>query len=168
VGVWLRSRGVARLDGLDLTPAMLARAEARGCYQRTFLGDLRRTGLPAQVYDLAVQSLADEHLPALAPLYREVARLTGPESCFVLIGYHPHFLMNGIPTHFDRGGGDQVTIESHVHLFSDHVKAAHAAGWRLTELEEGIVDDAWIAQKPKWERFRFHPVSYAMVWRRPG
>ena len=53
-----------------------------------------------------------------------------------------------------------------MHLTSDHVGAALAAGWRLTEMAEGVVDDAWIAKKPKWERFRSHPVSFAFVWRR--
>jgi len=33
-------------------------------------------------------------------------------------------------------------------------------------MDEGVVDDAWIAKKPKWERFRFHPVSFSMVWRK--
>ena len=40
-----------------------------------------------------------------------------------------------------------VAIESHVHLLSDHVKAAHAAGWALLEMDEGVVDDAWLATK---------------------
>jgi hypothetical protein len=29
-----------------------------------------------------------------------------------------------------------------------------------------VVDDAWIAKKPKWQHYRFHPVSFAMVWRK--
>jgi hypothetical protein len=33
-------------------------------------------------------------------------------------------------------------------------------------MAEGVVDDAWIAKKPKWERYRLQPVSFAMVWRR--
>ena len=57
-------------------------------------------------------------------------------------------------------------MESHVHLLSDHAKAANEAGWRLIEMDAGVVDDAWIVKKPKWERFRFHPVSFSMVWRR--
>ena len=165
IGAWLRVQGVTRLDGLDLTPEMLSQAKARACYDHLTLADLRHTGLPDAAYDLAVEALADEHLPDLLPLYREVARLTRAGGCFVLVGYHPHFLMNGVPTHFDRGQGAQVTIESHVHLFSDHVRAAHAAGWALAEMEEGLVDDAWIAKKPKWERYRHHPVSFALVWR---
>ncbi len=166
VGAWLRTQGIARLDGLDLTPEMLSRAERRGCYDRLFLADLRHTGLPGDAYDLVVESLADEHLPDLRPLYAEVARVTRPGGRFVLVGYHPHFLMNGVPTHFARHDGQQATIESHVHLFSDHVRAAHATGWALVEMDEGIVDEAWLDKKPKWARYRHHPVSFALVWRK--
>jgi SAM-dependent methyltransferase len=166
IGVWLRGHGVPRLDGVDFTPEMLARAETKRVYDRLVRADLRDTGLPAASYDLLLEVLADEHLAALPPLYREAARLAAPAGVLVIVGYHPHFLLNGIPTHFDRHDGEPVAIESHVHLFSDHVQAAHRAGWALVEMAEGVVDDAWIAKKPKWERYRLHPVSFAMVWRR--
>jgi SAM-dependent methyltransferase len=166
IGSWLRAQGVRRLDGLDFTPEMLARAEAKGVYDRLIQADVLATGLPAATYDLVLEVLADEHLAELSPLYREVARLAAPGGLFVIVGYHPHFLMNGIPTHFDRQDGQPVAIESHVHLFSDHVRAARREGWALLEMDEGVVDDAWIAKKPKWERYRHHPVSFAMVWRR--
>ncbi|HJR49820.1 MAG TPA: hypothetical protein VJ794_01870, partial [Gemmatimonadales bacterium] len=61
-----------------------------------------------------------------------------------------------------------VTIRSHVHLLSDHVKAARAAGWILGEMDEGLVDEDWMRKKPKWEAaYRGLPVSFAMVWQRP-
>lgn len=167
VGVWLRARGVRRLEGLDLTPEMLAQAGDKRVYDRLVLGDLQDTGLPGAAYDLIVQSLAEEHLPDLRPLYAETARLAAEDGRFVLVGYHSHFLMNGIPTHFNGRDGSPVAIESHVHLMSDHTRAAMACGWQLQWLDEGVVDDAWIAKKPRWERFRHHPVSFAMVWRRP-
>ena len=166
IGAWLRAQGVQRLDGLDFTAEMLARAEAKGVYDRVIRADMLDTGLPAASYDLVLEVLADEHLSALPPLYREAARLARPAGTFVVVGYHPHFLLNGIPTHFDRRDGEPVAIESYVHLLSDHAKAAHRAGWTLAEMDEGVVEDAWIAKKPKWERYRFHPVSFAMVWRR--
>jgi SAM-dependent methyltransferase len=167
IGAWLRARGVRRLDGVDFTPEMIQRAEARGIYDRLHQADIRDTGLPAATYDLIVEVLADEHLPDLRPLYREATGLADPaRGAFVLVGYHPHFLMNGMPTHFNDRDGKPVAIESHVHLFSDHVKAAHEAGWSLAEMDEGVVDEAWIAKKPKWEKYRFHPVSFAMIWRR--
>ena len=28
------------------------------------------------------------------------------------------------------------------------------------------IDDEWVALKPKWERFRGHPISFAAVWSR--
>jgi SAM-dependent methyltransferase len=165
IGVWLRGHGVQRLDGLDFTPEMLARAAAKGVYDRLISADVLDTGLPESAYDLVLEVLADEHLADLRPLYRETARLAAPGAVFVIVGYHPHFLMNGIPTHFDRRDGEPVAIESYVHLLSDHAKAAHRAGWALVEMDEGVVDDAWLAKKPNWQRYRSHPVSFAMVWR---
>jgi SAM-dependent methyltransferase len=167
VGVWLKQRGYAgALDGVDLTPEMLDVARSRNVYRTLDVADVSATGLPAETYDLCTQSLADEHLADLGPSYREVARVTRPGGCFVLVGYHPQFLMAGVPTHFDRAPGQSVTIRSYVHLLSDHVKAAHAAGWSLLEMDEGLVDDAWLRKKPKWEAYRGLPISFVMAWRR--
>ena len=163
-GVWLKAHGVAMIDGLDLTPAMLEKARAKGVYDRLLTGDVAAVDLPDAAYGLVTQLLADEHLADLGPVYREAFRLTAPGGRFVLVGYHPWFLMSGVPTHFDRQPGEPVAIQSHIHLFADHVRAAHAAGWRLAELEEGVVDAAWIAAKPKWADREGRPVSFAFVW----
>ena len=165
-GVWLKAHGVAAIDGVDLTPAMLDRAREKRVYDRLLESDIAAVDLPGGGYDLVTQLLADEHLADLAPVYREAARLAAVDGRFVLVGYHPWFLMSGVPTHFDRAPGEPVAVESYVHLFADHVRAAHAAGWRLAELEEGLVDDAWIAAKPKWADRRDRPVSFAFVWER--
>lgn len=164
IGVWLRQRTAAALDGVDLTPEMLEVARAKGIYQSLRVADVRDTGLPADTYDLCTQSLADEHMAALTPLYREAARVTRPGGIFVLVGFHPQFLMAGMPTHFDRASGDTVTIRSYVHLISDHVREARAQGWSLLEMHEGLVDEAWLAKKPKWQRYAGIPISFVMVW----
>lgn len=168
IGEWLKRAGVRRIDGIDMAEPMLAQARAKGLYETLALGDLTASGFASATYDLATMSLADEHLTGLAPLYREVARLTTQNGRFVLVGYHPHFLMLGIITHFNRAPEQPVAIESHVHLTSDHVQAAHAAGFRLIEMIEGIVDEEWIAAKPKWGQYRSHPVTFAMVWEKTG
>ena len=165
IGAWLTGQGVTAIDGIDFTPAMLERARARGIYRNLVEADVRDTRLPANSYDLAVEVLADEHLPDLRPLYAEAARLTKNDGSVVVVGYHPHFLMSGIPTHFDDAAtGEPLAIESYIHLFSDHVAAAQAAGWRLSELHEGVVDGAWIEKKPQWARLLNHPVSFAFAW----
>ena len=63
-------------------------------------------------------------------------------------------------------GHEPVAVESYVHLLSDHVKAAHAQGWSLLEMDEGVIDDVWLRKKPKWKVYFGLPVSFAMVWRR--
>lgn len=168
IGAWLSDRSKAVIDGVDITPEMQELARGKGVYRTLRLADVASTGLPAESYDLCTQVLADEHLPDLRPLYRETARVTRPGGAFVLVGYHPHFLMAGVPTHFDRAPGEPITIRSYVHLLSDHVRAAHAAGWVLGEMDEGLVDEDWMRKKPKWDVYRGLPISFAMVWRRPA
>lgn len=169
-GAWLRQRGVAAIDGVDLTPEMLAAARRKGVYRRLVEADLAATGLTAATYDLVTVCLVDEHLPELSPLYREAYRLARPGGLMVLVAFHPHFIMaSGMPTHYTSAAGESVAIETHVHLLSEHVTVALAAGWSLIEMKERVVDDTWVALKPKWERFRGHPIAVAFVWRKePG
>src|SRR6476646_3257390 len=50
-GAWLKAKGVARLDGVDLTPGMLEKARARAVYDRLLEADVAATGLPDGAYD---------------------------------------------------------------------------------------------------------------------
>jgi SAM-dependent methyltransferase len=181
-GAWLKARGVGEIDGVDFSPAMLEAAGrrtvqrsrgvaetgdgVRSVYRSLAEAEVGATGLDGGAYDLVVCCLVDEHLADLAPLYAEAARLLRPGGRFVLVGFHPHFIIaSGMPTHFDDAEtGESVAIETHVHLLSDQVAAGRGAGLALAELHERVVDDEWVALKPKWERFRDHPISFAFVW----
>src|SRR5262249_43694303 len=124
---WLTARGVASIDGVDLTPEMLKTAEARGLHRRLEVADARATPFAAGSYDLAVCCLVDEHLPELGGIYREARRLLRPRGMFVIVGYHPFFIMaSGMPTHFDTDDGEPVAIDTYIHLASDHMAAANA------------------------------------------
>lgn len=170
-GAWLRERGVAAVDGVDgvdVTPEMLARARGRGIYDRLVEADVTATGLPGGAYDLLTTSLVDEHLSELGPLYAEALRLATPGASYALAGIHPQFLMaSGIPTHFDRPDGEGVAIDTHLHLLSEHVGEGLAAGWALAEMSERLVDEAFLDVKPKWTALVGHPFAFALVWRRP-
>ncbi|MFC1419168.1 class I SAM-dependent DNA methyltransferase [Streptacidiphilus cavernicola] len=166
---WLRGRGVPAVDGVDLTPEMLAVARARGVHDRLVTGDVRDTGLSAGAYDLVISSLVDEHLPELLPLYREAWRLAAVGGLYVQVSFHPQFILaTGMPTHFTNAAGEHIAISTYVHLISENVTAGLRAGWELVEMREGLVDDRWITLKPKWEQHRNLPVSAALVWRRRG
>lgn len=166
-GAWLRSHGVREVHGVDATPEMIEQARSRNAFKELRVADVSATGLPAAAYDLVTTCLVDEHLESLGPLYAEAARLARPGGAYVLVGFHPFFIMRtGMPTHFDDASGQPLAIETHVHLMSDHVHAAHAAGWHLTEMHEQVIDDRWIATKPSWSQHRDCPISFAFVWRR--
>ena len=108
-GAWLRRHGVVAIDGVDLTPAMLARASERGIYRRLVEADVVGAGLETAAYDLVSVSLVDEHLPDVAPLYAEAFRLAVPGGYLVLVAYHPHFIMTaGMPTHYTSASGEPV------------------------------------------------------------
>ena len=76
--------------------------------------------------------------------------------------------MTGMPTHFKDVEGNPKAIETHIHLGSDHVRAALDSDWTLAEMYEGIVDEAWVRVKPKWVQFRNCPVNFGYVWNRKG
>ena len=168
IGVWLKQQGVRNVDGVDVTAEMVEVARAKGVYRRLLISNMLKTPLEPAHYDLVTAVLADEHLPDVHPLYMETARITRPGGYFVIVGYHPFFLLSGIPTHFDRTTGESVTIQCYVHLFSDHVQAALKAGWSLREMHEGLINEEWIALKPHWSRYLNRPVSFAMVWQKEG
>jgi SAM-dependent methyltransferase len=165
IGSWLRSRDVGRIDGIDLTPAMLERAKARGLYDELRLGDIRSTGFASHDYDLVTASRVDEHQPHQSPLYAAASRLLEPAGTFVLVGYHPQFLMTvGMPTHFHPDDANAIAIQTHLHLLSDHVQAATAHGLKLIEMHEGVIDDEYVLAKPKWRRYHGIPISFLIVW----
>jgi SAM-dependent methyltransferase len=164
--MWLSNRGVTSIDGVDLTPEMLDVARGRGLHRRLLVGDVRATKLPTGGYDLVVCSLVDEHLPELRGLYHEAGRLLRPNALFVIVGYHPFFIMaSGMPTHFDADDNESVAIETYVHLASEHMTAANSTGFVAVELIEAVIDDEWISRKPKWEHYRDWPISFGWVWR---
>jgi SAM-dependent methyltransferase len=167
-GVWLKTRGVNAIDGVDITAAMLDGARKKACYRMLIEADIAATGLPPATFDLAICCLVDEHLSDLRPIYREALRLTRPDGHFVIVTYHPQFIMvSGMPTHYSDISGEPIAVETNVHLVSDHVAAALDAGWSLVEMQERVIDEEWLALKPKWQRFRGHPISAVYVWRKP-
>ena len=165
IGTWLASVGAREIVGVDLCPEMLAEAAKRGVYRELRNEDIRATELPSALADLVINVLSVEHLPSLAPFYAELARLVRSGGHVVLVGFHPHFLLNGIPTHFDLETGEALAIETTIHLFSDHVASARAVGFQLIDARERVVDEELLGRSPGWRRHAGMPVSFALVWR---
>lgn len=166
IGAWLKKQGVQQIDGVDITPEMLAKAAEKNVYTSLINTDVLNTQLPGGVYDLCIQVLADEHFADISHLYAEASRLTRNKGHFIIVGYHPFFLMNGLITHFHKENGEPLAIESYVHLFSDHFKAAQRVNLSLLEMDESIIDEDWLARKPKWMDYKNRPVSFLFIWQK--
>lgn len=72
------------IDGIDLSPGMLAEAEATGLYRALQAGDCTAVtrALPAAAYELAVAADMLVYLGDLAPLFTAVARVLVPGGLF--------------------------------------------------------------------------------------
>jgi len=159
------------VTGLDMTDEQLTKAERlRTEFGRNNVefvrGYIQDPPIADGSVDLVVSNGVINLAPDKAAVFAEAARLLRPGGTYAIVGFHPHFIMaSGMPTHFDDADGEPVAIVTHVHQLSDQVAAAHAAGFRLAELRERLVDDAWVVLKPKWDAMRGHPVAFAAVWR---
>ena len=79
MGLAIRDR-VDRLAGIDLSPAMLRRAGAKGCYDRLEEGDLAAVlaAEPAASADLCLAADVFIYLEDLAPVLADIARVLRP------------------------------------------------------------------------------------------
>lgn len=87
-GTVFRDRA-ARLDGVDLSPEMIARARARGIYDRLHTADLVEALATAEPgYDLILAADVLIYLGDLAPTFAAVARALRPGGLFALSVEH--------------------------------------------------------------------------------
>jgi SAM-dependent methyltransferase len=115
--------------GVDLVFEMLARGRrVPGRPSTTSAADVRSLPFPAARFDVAWCRLAAGHLPALAPLYAELARVLRPGGYAVVTDFHPEAIRRGHARVFRDAAGAAHTVEHVVHEPGDHETAARAAG----------------------------------------
>src|SRR5919106_6751750 len=95
IGHWLWQQGIPHIYRVDSSFAMVHQAAAKQVYASLCLADLRQCPFPSHAYDLGITVLTACHLPDLRALYMEGARLLRPGGIFVLVDYHPFFLLRG-------------------------------------------------------------------------
>jgi SAM-dependent methyltransferase len=115
--------------GIDLVFEMLARGRrVPGRPATTGAADLRALPFSGARFDVAWCRLAAGHLPALAPLYAELARVLRPGGCAVVTDFHPEAIRRGHARIFRDAAGSSHAVEHVVHESGDHEAAARAAG----------------------------------------
>ncbi len=123
-------RGAPRTAvGIDLVFEMLARGRRDPDRPAATAGaDVRALPFPAGRFDVAWCRLAAGHLPALGPLYGELARVLRPGGTAVLTDFHPEAIRRGHARIFRDAAGSPHEVEHVVHEIADHEAAAAAAG----------------------------------------
>ncbi|NEQ52564.1 MAG: class I SAM-dependent methyltransferase [Leptolyngbya sp. SIO3F4] len=166
IGQWLIHQGVKAIDGVDCSEAMLKVAIAKHIYTTWHIAEMTRTPLPTNAYNLVITSLALCHLSKLADFYQEADRLLSNGGFCVVIDYHPFFLIQGIPTHFETPSGESIAIHNTVHLHSDHIQQGRQVNFQLLDMQERLVDLPWINKRPNMAKYQHQPISFCMVWQK--
>jgi SAM-dependent methyltransferase len=132
---YLADRG-HRVIGVDSSPEMLARAHEQVPSAAFALGDLYQLPLPDESADLLVCALALVHVPALAPVLAEFARVLRPGGQLVVSDIHVVSLyLGGVPA-VAGPDGQPALLPAHRHLASDYLTAALPLGFQLRSCAE--------------------------------
>ncbi|MEV0758862.1 methyltransferase domain-containing protein [Nocardia sp. NPDC050435] len=128
-----------RVIGVDSSPDMLAHARNR-LEQATFrLGELRTLPVENDEVDVVVCSLALTHVPDLAPVFDEFARVLRPGGHLVIADVHPEQVARSrVPT-IRLPDGAAGRVRSYCHRTGDYVRAAVAAGFAIRRCDEPVV-----------------------------
>ncbi|HUM02716.1 MAG TPA: class I SAM-dependent methyltransferase [Thermoanaerobaculia bacterium] len=126
------SAGPRLAAGVDLVFEMLRRGRTdRARRQTTAAGDLRALPLRSSRFDVVWCRLAAGHLPRIAPLYRELARVLAPGGRAIVTDFHPAAVAAGHRRLFRDTSGKSHLVAHVVHEPEAHERAAAAEGLLL-------------------------------------
>lgn len=128
--------GGHRVIGLDSSPDMLDRARARVPSGTFILGDLRRLPLAGSSVDLAVSGLALSHLPDLAPVLAEFARVLRPGGHLVISDAHHEINFRGSVPQAVGPNDEPGLVATYRHTPGDYLRAAIPAGLQVRRCAE--------------------------------
>lgn len=125
-----------RVFGVDGSPAMVRQARSRVPGAEFREGELRGLPIDDDSADLVVCALALTHVPELAPVFAEFARVLRPGGSVVIADSHrDSVLLGSIPTVRGPGGG-RGRLTGYPHLAGDYLRAALPLGFTVRRCEE--------------------------------
>jgi SAM-dependent methyltransferase len=137
---FLAERG-HRVIGVDSSPDMLAHADAAVPSAEFRVGELARLPVDDATADLVVCALALTHVPDLAPVFAEFARVLRPGGQLVVSDLHPEQVLRGSipPVRGPDGRPGRVVVFRH--LVGDYLRAALPVGLELRDCVEPLLPD---------------------------
>jgi ubiquinone/menaquinone biosynthesis C-methylase UbiE len=158
------------VTAVDATPAMLARAEAKGIRATFLSGDMERLPVGDGSFDVVTCALSLTHVVKLDAAIAEMARALEPGGTLVLTDIHPVAVATGAHAQLQRVDGSRSVTRNHVHWPSTYVDAATAAGLVVARCLEPPVDEAFFESLGPGDlrdaaRHALDDLPYALLWR---
>jgi len=166
------ARGAARVYGVDLSPAMLARAAAElgSDMSRVVLGEGSLSALPLDdaIADVTVCGLTIGHVEALEPALAELCRVTRPGGIILCSDVHPIGHALGWLRDF-KSGGRRYAARHTPHLYSHWHAACARVGLAIEQVREPMLDRRDIPADAHFDRKALEvPVALVFLLRRAG
>jgi malonyl-CoA O-methyltransferase len=165
-------RGAVRVSGVDLSPEMLARANAELAAFRSdadielMQGSLTELPVPDAVADLTICGLVVGHLDDLQLALAELCRVTQPGGTLLCSDVHPIGHALGWLRDF-KSAGQRYAVRHTQHLYGDWHAACVALGLRIERVLEPMLDPADIPAGAHFDRMALEvPVALVFQLRR--
>jgi SAM-dependent methyltransferase len=137
------------------------------------VGTLEALPVEDRSVDVVTCSLALTHVEDIVPVVAEFARVLRPGGWAVLADVHPLTTTFGGAAVFPSGEEGLVLpyVPNLVHLASEYVTAARAAGLEVAECHEPPVPEAAIVTNPAYAvlpdavRAAFEGLPFLLIWR---
>jgi len=136
-------------------------------------GALEALPLPDESVDLVVCALALTHVDDLNPVMTEFARVVRPRGRVVLSDVHPTLAMLGGEAVFQSKDDTAPAVHfvpNIVHQISEYIAAFRAAGFKIDECTELVVNESMLANFPSWEfsadatQRAFLGLPFVLIW----
>lgn len=125
--------------GIDLVPAMLLRARMLRRTMPLAAADVCALPFRDAFFDMVWSRLVLGHLPALAPAYVELARVTRPGGHVLVTDFHAAAARAGHVRSFRDETGTLRVLPHYLYDAAAHDRAAYAAGLAPVALLEPVV-----------------------------
>lgn len=159
--------------GVDLVPAMLAEGRRRG-RGNLLAGSALALPFPTARFDQLWCRLMIGHLPALANVYGELARVTAAGGKMLVTDFHPSLAARGGARRFSDERGETHELVHFPHSGEEHLRCAGGAGLQLeaklelciNESVRGFFERAGKAEE--YQRLIGTPALLAFLFRKPS
>jgi malonyl-CoA O-methyltransferase len=137
-GRYMRLAGAlgAHAVGIDLSPAMLSRAQQSGA--AVARGDMAALPIASATCDIVLCGLSIMDIKALSTAVGEFARVLRPRGVLVCSTVHPSGREQRWQRTFDAADGRHV-LPAHWHSRDDHARACRDAGLSIEFVEEPVL-----------------------------